>query len=152
MSIKFELVSFELGGILPYGWSNFLSKFGGKIIGHEFTMVGVFRIVSKWNFSGGKNFTPLPSLRWAEKEFWWEGDGHGGFAYKGDTNKGDLYQTAPGSPTWSGFAQGNREPYLQRWVSEPGNGIATELRSKLFTVFARWILPMWFASSSAGSA
>ena len=134
MSIKFELVSFELGGVLPYGWSNFLSKFGGKIMGHEFTMVGVFRIVSKWNFSAGKTVTPLPSLRWAEKEFWWEGDGHGGFVYKGDTNKGDLYQTAPKSPTWSGLAQGNIEPYVQRWVSHPpGDGIPIELRSKLLT-------------------
>jgi hypothetical protein len=132
MAIKFELVSFELGGVLPYGWGSFLSKFAGKIMGHEFTMVGTFKISSKWQFSG-RSADTLPALRWAEKEYWWEGKDDGSWEYKGETDKGDLYQTAPGSPTWGGFAQGKDNPYQQMWVSKPGDPVARELRTKLFT-------------------
>lgn len=133
MSIKFELAAFELGAVLPYGWGNFPGKWNGTIMGHEFTMIGVFKVVSKWDFSKGKSATTLPSLRWAEREFWWEGDGLGGWTYKGATDKGDLYTTAPASPTWGGFAQGKTEPFMQEWVSRPGFGIASELRTKLLS-------------------
>jgi hypothetical protein len=132
MSIRFELVSFELGGILPYGWGSFLSKFGGRIMGHEFTMVGTFRVTSRFQFSGRSGDT-LPPLRWAESEYWWEGRDDGSWEYKGETDKGDLYQSAPGSPTWGGFAQGKTEPWQQTWVSNPGEPVQRELRTKLLT-------------------
>jgi len=100
MSIKFENVSFNLGGVLPYGWEPFLGKFGGSIMGHEFTMVGTFKILKHWKMSKGKTVKDLPLLQWKEKEFWYEGnEGGASWVYKGETDKGDLYLTAPNSPT-----------------------------------------------------
>jgi hypothetical protein len=135
MSIEFELVSFELGGVLPYGWEPFLGKFGGGIMGHEFTMVGTFKIKNKWKFSKGKTVSQLPNLIWAEKEFWFEGNlGGTSWTYKGENDKGDLYQSAPRSPTWGGFRQGIDDPRGHIWVETPGGDIDSSLHNKLLNL------------------
>lgn len=132
MSIRFDLVSFQLGRILPYGWPRFIGAFGGKIMGHEFTMVASFRVVSYWRV-GSKAVQPLPRLRWAEKEYWWELRADGEWEYKGENDKGDLYQGRPNSPTWGGFAQGKTEAYQGIWLSEPGFPVSRRLRPQLLT-------------------
>jgi hypothetical protein len=136
MSIKFELSAFELGGIQPYGWGVFPGKWDGGVMGHEFTMVGVFKVLSKFHFSKGKTVDTLPALIWREKEFWWDGS-TGVWEYKGESDKGDLYVSNPNSPTWSGFAQGKTEPNHHLWVSEPGGSVTENLRTRLFTATQR---------------
>lgn len=135
MSIKLELQAFELGGIAPYGWAPFPGKWGGSIMGHEFTMVGNFRL-SLQSSLFGKNtqtVTDLPALSWREREFWWEQNSSGGWDFKGETDKGDLYQSSPGSPTWGGFAQGTTDVRDKHFLAEPGYNIVPLLRSKLLT-------------------
>lgn len=132
MSIKFELASFELGGVQPYGWGSFPGKFLGKIIGHEFTMVGLIKLVDKWNIGRGKTVSALPKLQWREREFWWDGSS-GRWEFKGETDKGDLYASSPTSPTWAGFAQGKVNPSDHNWLVTPALGIDLELRPKLLS-------------------
>ncbi|MES2188090.1 MAG: hypothetical protein V4505_26300 [Pseudomonadota bacterium] len=133
MPLKLKLKSFSLGNVLPYGWAPFPGKFGGGIMGHEFTMVGIFELVSEWSFSNSRQIFTLPLLEWREKEFWWERNGSGEWIYLGETDKGDLYQTAPGSPTWNGFAQGKNDVRDHTWISKPGSDIAKTLHMKLFS-------------------
>lgn len=102
-------------------------------MGHEFTMVGVFKLTNNWSFRTKRDMFTLPALIWKEKEFWWERNTSGGWDYKGETDKGDLYQSAPGSPTWGGFAQGKTDVRSHNWVSAPGSDIRTELHTKLFS-------------------
>ncbi len=134
MSIKFENLGFELGGILPYGWEPYVGNFNGSVMGHEFTMVGLFKIINEWRFGRGKVVDKLPLLQWKEKEFWYEGNvGGTSWEYKGETDKGDLYLTAPKSPTWGGFAQGKVDPRSHTWVSNPGCDVKLALHSKLLS-------------------
>jgi len=136
VTFRIRLESFSLGGVLPYGWQPFDGKFGGGIMGHEFTMVGVFELKQEKQPLFGKRkqqTIKLPRLVWREKEFWWERNSSGGWDYKGETDKGDLYQTSPGSPTWSGFAQGKNENRDHLWLQIPGADVAPELRLKLYT-------------------
>lgn len=136
MSFKLKLKSFSLGNVLPYGWAPFPGKFGGGIMGHEFTMVGVFELVSEWSFGGNsRKLLTLPQLEWREKEFWWERrTDSGDWVYLGETDKGDLYRTSPGSPTWNGFAQGKTDVRDHGWVGKPGSDIAENLHMKLFNL------------------
>lgn len=135
MSIKLELKSFELGGVAPYGWAPFPGKFNGTIMGHEFTMVGTFKLKAQ-NSLFGKNaqtLDSLPTLSWREREFWWERNSSGGWDFKGETDKGDLYLSSPGSPTWGGFAQGVTDIRDQHYLMNPGYNIDQTLRNKLLT-------------------
>lgn len=136
MAFKIKLESFSLGGVLPYGWQPFPGKWNGDIMGHEFTMVGVFSLKEDKPALFGKKkvqeLIRLPRLIWREKEFWWERNSTGGWDYKGETDKGDLYQSAPGSPTWSGFAQGKSTNGEHLWLYIPGADVRTELRLKLY--------------------
>lgn len=135
MAIKLELQSFELGGVAPYGWAPFPGKWGGSIMGHEFTMVGSFKtsLQSKMFGKNDLTITDLPALSWREREFWWERNSGGGWDFKGETDKGDLYQSNPRSPTWGGFAQGITDARDKRFISEPGSDVAATLRGKLLT-------------------
>jgi hypothetical protein len=136
MTFNIKLESFSLGGVLPYGWAPFPGKWNGDIMGHEFTMVGVFSLKEeKQSFFGKKKvqeLIQLPRLIWREKEFWWERNTSGGWDYKGETDKGDLYQSSPGSPTWSGFAQGKTDNMAHLWLAIPGADVRQELRLKLY--------------------
>ena len=136
MSIKLELQSFELGGIAPYGWEPHPGNWGGSIMGHEFTMVGVFKLSLQSSLIGKSTQTisDLPTLSWREREFWWERNASGSWDFKGETDKGDLYQSNPGSPTWGGFAQGVTDVRDKMYLSEPGYNIKPLLRGKLLTM------------------
>lgn len=140
MSIKFEIVSFELGNVLPYGWPPFLGKWSGTIMGHEFTMVGVIKLKSEWKMKKGKHINDLSALQWREKEFWFEGTSGGGWIYKGETNKGDLYQSNPTSVTWGGFGQEKTDVRNYTWISIPGCNIHSTLQNKLLTPLQRGYL------------
>jgi len=139
MSITFELVSFELGGVLPFGWQPFVGKYGVGTIGHEFSMVGTFKIKSGWEMKRGKRVSNLPALEWREKEFWYQGNLEGTeWTYKGETDKGDLYQSNPKSPTWGGFNQsGSTDPRRHGWVDNPGQDVNSKLHDKLLTPLQR---------------
>ena len=139
MSIKLELQSFVLGGVAPYGWHPFPGKWNGSIMGHEFTMVGTFKLKLHSSFIGKNSQTiaDLPALSWREREFWWERNHAGGWDFKGETDKGDLYQSNPGSPTWGGFAQGVTDVRGKVYLSDPGYNINPLLRGKLLTMEQR---------------
>lgn len=136
MSIQLQLQSFELGGVAPYGWSPFPGKWNGSIMGHEFTMVGVFKLKLQSSLLGKNTQTidNLPALSWREREFWWERNSSGGWDFKGETDKGDLYQSSPGSPTWGGFAQGITDVRGRVYLSDPGYNVSQLLRPKLLTM------------------
>lgn len=136
MSIKLELQSFELGGIAPYGWEPLPGNWNGSIMGHEFTMVGVFKLSLQSSLIGKnvQTIDELPTLSWREREFWWEKNSSGSWDFKGETDKGDLYQGSPGSPTWGGFAQGVTDVRGKMFLSDPGYNIKPLLRGKLLTL------------------
>ena len=130
MAIKLKLKSFELGKVLPYGWAPFPGKWNSTIMGHEFTMVGTFEFES--SFFGKNVLFTLPTLSWREREFWWELSDGGSWTYLGDTDKGGLYATAPGSPTWGGFAQGIDDIRNHHWVATPGAPVGQAVQTKLY--------------------
>lgn len=136
LSIKFEFVSFEMGDVLPYGWIPFPGQWNGTIMGHEFTMVGTFKIKRAFVLKSGKHITnSLPALEWKEKEFWYEGTpGGASWKYLGETDKGDLYQTNPSSPTWGGFSQGKTKPDQHNWIRNPGCDVNSTLHAKLLSL------------------
>lgn len=128
MAIKLKLKKFELGSVLPYGWAPYPGTLP-ETMGHEFTMVATFEFES--SFFGKNVLFDLPRLNWREKEMWWELGGDGAWAYLGETDKGDLYTSAPNSPTWGGFAQNINDIRGHGWIYEPGSPIGSAVRSRL---------------------
>ena len=137
MSIQFTPRSFGLGNVLPFGWEPYPGKWGGKIIGHEFTMVGTFKLKSKWIFGKSKHIaSSLPALQWREREYWWEGASNGGWTYKGCNDKGDLYRSSPSSLTWGGFKQSRiSDVRNENWIEIPGSDVRpASLHRKLLSL------------------
>lgn len=129
MSIRFQLAYFRLGGILPYGWANFLGEFNGRIMGHEFTLVGGFRVVS-YRQVLRRSVQPLPHLRWSEREYWWQGRPDGSWEYMGENDKGDLYRSNPRSKTWGGFTCYGPEPSDGLWLADPGLPVRSAVQDR----------------------